>query len=79
MSKENKESLTLGTIQNVLQIIDVCSKRGAFRAEELEEVGKTFNQLKGFVEHVTKQQQENKDAPTQAAPIQQAAPVEKTI
>ena len=74
MSEENKDSLTLGTIQNVLQIIDVCSKRGAFRAEELEEVGKTFNQLKAFVEYVTKQQQESKEAP---APVQE--PVEKTI
>ena len=74
MSEENKESLTLGTIQSVLQIIDVCSKRGAFRAEELEEVGKTFNQLKAFVEYVTKQQQESKEAP---APVQE--PVEKTI
>lgn len=74
MSEENKESLTLGTIQNVLQIIDVCSKRGAFRAEELEEVGKTFNQLKAFVEYVTKQQQESKEAP---APVQE--PVEKAI
>ena len=77
MSEENKESLTLGTIQNVLQIIDVCSKRGAFRAEELEEVGKTFNQLKAFVEYVTKQQRENKEASAQAAPVQE--PVEKTI
>ena len=74
MSEENKESLTLGTIQSVLQIIDVCSKRGAFRAEELEEVGKTFNQLKTFVEYVSKQEQENKEAPAQAK-----EPVEKTI
>ena len=74
MSEENKESLTLGTIQNVLQIIDVCSKRGAFRAEELEEVGKTFNQLKAFVEYVTKQQQESKEAPAPAQDL-----VEKAI
>ena len=77
MSEENKDSLTLGTIQNVLQIIDVCSKRGAFRAEELEEVGKTFNQLKAFVEYVTRQQQQNKEVSAQAAPVQE--PVEKAI
>ena len=77
MSEENKDSLTLGTIQNVLQIIDVCSKRGAFRAEELEEVGKTFNQLKAFVEYVTKQQRENKEVSAQAAPVQES--VEKAI
>lgn len=74
MSEENKDSLTLGTIQNVLQIIDVCSKRGAFRAEELEEVGKTFNQLKAFVKYVTTQEQENKEVPP---PVQE--PAEKTI
>ena len=77
MSEENKDSLTLGTIQNVLQIIDVCSKRGAFRAEELEEVGKTFNQLKAFVEYVTRQQQQNKEVSAQAAPVQES--VEKAI
>ena len=78
MSEENKESLTLGTIQSVLQIIDVCSKRGAFRAEELEEVGKTFNQLKAFVEYVSKQEQENKEVPAQTKePVQE--PLEKAI
>ena len=79
MSEENKDSLTLGTIQNVLQIIDVCSKRGAFRAEELEEVGKTFNQLRVFLEYVTKQQQQNKEAPAQAAKEPGQEPVEKAI
>ena len=79
MSEENKESLTLGTIQNVLQIIDVCSKRGAFRAEELEEVGKTFNQLKAFIEYVTKQQQQNKEVSAQAAKEPVKELVEKTI
>ena len=79
MSEENKDSLTLGTIQNVLQIIDVCSKRGAFRAEELEEVGKTFNQLKAFIEYVTKQQQQNKEVSAQAAKEPVKELVEKTI
>ena len=79
MSEENKESLTLGTIQNVLQIIDVCSKRGAFRAEELEEVGKTFNQLKAFVEYVTKHEQENKEVSAQAVKEPVKELIEKTI
>lgn len=37
-------------------IIEVASQRGAFKAAELEAVGKTFNKLATFLESVTKKE-----------------------
>ena len=42
-------SLSLNTIQNAINIIGVCCQRGAFRPEEMENVGKTYNQMKTFI------------------------------
>jgi hypothetical protein len=38
-------------------IIDVASQRGAFKAGELEAVGKIYNKLNSFLESVTKREQ----------------------
>ena len=37
-------------------IIDVASQRGAFKANELEAVGKTYNKLNNFLESVAKKE-----------------------
>jgi uncharacterized phage protein gp47/JayE len=37
-------------------IIEIASQRGAFKAAELEAVGKTFNKLATFLESVTKKE-----------------------
>ena len=42
--------LTLAVLQNVVRILEVCSQRGVFKAEELEVVGTTFNKVKNFVD-----------------------------
>ena len=41
--------LTLQMLANACNIIDAASKRGAFKAEELEVVGKTYNELKMYI------------------------------
>jgi hypothetical protein len=33
-------------LQNIINIIDVCTKRGAFQAEELSGVGQLYDKLK---------------------------------
>ena len=38
-------------------IIDVARQRGAFKAGELEAVGKIYNKLNSFLESVTKREQ----------------------
>ena len=37
-------------------IVEIATQRGAFKASELEAVGKTFNKLNGFLEAVAKKE-----------------------
>lgn len=49
--------LTVQDLAGLRQIIEVASQRGAFKAPELEAVGKLFNKLNAFLEAVAKTQQ----------------------
>lgn len=49
--------LTVQDLGVVRSIIDVASQRGAFKANELEAVGKTFNKLDTFLQQVQKQEE----------------------
>ncbi len=46
--------LNISDLAALKSIIDVASQRGAFRAGELEAVGKTYNKLSKFLDSVTK-------------------------
>lgn len=54
---ENKQNggvdLNLNDLAALRGIIDVASQRGAFKAAELEAVGKVFNKLNAFLEAAT--------------------------
>lgn len=50
--------LTINDLNAVKTIMDVASQRGAFRANELEAVGKIYNKLNAFLESVTPKQPE---------------------
>lgn len=50
--------LTINDLNAVKTILDVASQRGAFRANELEAVGKIYNKLNAFLESVTPKQPE---------------------
>jgi len=50
--------LNISDLNAVKSIIDIATTRGAFKANELEAVGKTYNKLTLFLDHVSKQQQE---------------------
>jgi hypothetical protein len=49
--------LTIADLNSVRAIIDVACQRGAFKAPEMELVGKTFNKLNAFLEAATKNSQ----------------------
>ena len=49
---ETAPSLTLQDLVLVAQIIQLTSQRGAFRAEELQNVGALYNKLIAFLESV---------------------------
>jgi len=53
--------LNISDLNSVRSIIDIATQRGAFRANELEAVGKTYNKLTAFLDQVTKQATDNKD------------------
>ena len=54
--------LTVQDLGVIKSIIDVASQRGAFRANEMEAVGKTFNKLDSFLSTVQKAEEEAKKA-----------------
>ena len=45
--------LNISDLAALKSIIDVATQRGAFRAAELEAVGKTYNKLSGFLDSIT--------------------------
>lgn len=49
----NDTGLTVRDLAQVLEIIKVCSSRGAFRAEELSGVGLLYDRLNSFLQSVT--------------------------
>jgi uncharacterized protein YigE (DUF2233 family) len=68
MTEENQEmaqaaeaqstatDLNISDLVAIKSIIEVASQRGAFKAQELEAVGKTFNKLNNFLESVSKKE-----------------------
>jgi hypothetical protein len=49
---EAAPDLNISDLVALKSIIDVASQRGAFKANELEAVGKTYNKLNTFLESV---------------------------
>jgi hypothetical protein len=49
--------LNISDLSALRSILDVASQRGAFKAAELEAVGKIYNKLNSFLEAVTKKEQ----------------------
>lgn len=41
--------LSVGDLKKIVQIIQICSQRGAFKAEELKTVGDTYTNLVTFL------------------------------
>jgi len=46
--------LNISDLLAVKSIIDIASQRGAFKANEMEAVGKTYNRINTFLETVSK-------------------------
>ncbi len=48
--------LNISDLVALKSILEVASQRGAFKANELEAVGRTFNKLNAFLESVSKKE-----------------------
>jgi len=56
--------LTISDLQVLSRIVDLASRRGAFQAGELSQVGEAFNKLTNFLAYVESvQKKEAEDAP----------------
>jgi hypothetical protein len=49
---ENTNQITIADLDTIKNIIDLASSRGAFRGEELQEIGTVYNKLKNFLDAV---------------------------
>jgi len=55
-------NLSVGDLQSVLNIMDLCTQRGSFRASELEGVGRLYNHIYRFVQqHQPQDTQDTQD------------------
>ena len=59
--------LTIADLQLLARIIDLASRRGAFQAGELSQVGDAFNKLSGFLTYVESVQKKDEEAKTEEA------------
>lgn len=50
--------LNITDLAALRSIVEVASQRGAFKAAELESVGKVYNKLNTFLDSVTKQKEQ---------------------
>lgn len=57
--------LTIADLQLLSRIVDLASRRGAFQANEMSQVGDAFNKLSGFLAYVESVQ--TKDAAAEEA------------
>lgn len=64
---DTQPNIAIQDIAFLLNIVEVCSTRGAFRAEELSSVGAVYNKVKAFI-----------DANTPAAPVAEETTTEGT-
>ena len=58
--------LSISDLQALLNVIDVASSRGAFRANELTNVGGVADKLTKFLQHVADQQKAQADEKAKA-------------
>lgn len=54
--------LTIADLQMLSRIVDLASRRGAFQAGELSQVGDAYNKLSGFLAYVENTQKKEAEA-----------------
>tara|TARA_R110002095_G_scaffold67909_3_gene57809 strand:+ start:1059 stop:1325 length:267 start_codon:yes stop_codon:yes gene_type:complete len=61
-------NLSLQDIATMVQIIDICTKRGAFEGQELEMVGGTRNRVAKFLDAAAPKEEDGAEAVEGAEP-----------
>ena len=60
------ESIGLNDLQLLAQIVDLATQRGAFRGNELSQVGGVYDKLSNFLGYVAEQQAQAQEADGEA-------------
>jgi hypothetical protein len=63
---QQPESINLSDLQSLLNVIDLATSRGAFRGNELTQVGAVFDKLDNFLKFVAAQQAAQEEAASEA-------------
>jgi hypothetical protein len=67
VNENNSVALGVADLQNAAQVIDVAVSRGAFRANEIAQVGEVYNRITAFIQSVQEQQKEASNTTPEAA------------
>lgn len=59
---QEEPKVTLNDLQLLAQVVDLASSRGAFRGNELTQVGAVYDKLTGFLNHVAEKQKAEAEA-----------------
>lgn len=63
---ENTTQISIADLDTIKNIIDLATSRGAFRGEELQEIGTVYNKIKNFLDTVIAHAQAQQLAQQQA-------------
>lgn len=59
---QNQPVLNVSDLQQTVEIIDICTQRGAFRAEELTAVGSLYDRITDFLKFTTQTESDSADS-----------------
>jgi hypothetical protein len=71
-------NITINDIIQIKNIIDVCSSRGAFKAEEMESVGALYKRIKLFIDEIEARAKEQKEQNEEKKPLE-SVPEEPSV
>jgi hypothetical protein len=67
-----ENNITIADLNLLKNIIDLASRRGAFQASEMKEIGEVYDKLNMFLEAVVAQAAEQESANNQETPTAEA-------
>ena len=58
---KEEDQISLNDLASIRNVINVASRRGAFAAEEMEDVGRVYNKLDNFLNEQAKEIKEKEE------------------
>jgi hypothetical protein len=79
MSEQTQDNanLTINDLKTIINVVDLATQRGAFRANELKTVGTVYEKVQAFLAQVEGQMKAQAEAAKPADPAQEASAPEQ--